>query len=172
MRRGIVLACAAAVVLAAIAVSVVTILSDSAPPRGGGAAATTTGVRIEAPQTRMPGEPLRLRGRASIEGASLAGLPVHLQRQDDSGEWSDVGSTDTRHHGTYAFPPLTLDQLGGTSTFRAYVDPGALDDPVFSEPREVRLVPQTIGVIVQPRMIDPGTRPAALSAAAARLSRC
>jgi beta-glucanase (GH16 family) len=168
MRRWIVVAAAAAVVIAAIAVCIVTVLSDGAPPRGDGPSATRTGVHMDAPQTRMPGEPFRVRGRATIKGALLDGLPVHLQRQDESGGWTEVGTTDTRHHGAYAFPALTLDQLDGTATLRTYVDPGALDDPVFSTAREVRLVPQTIGVLVQPRLIDPGLHPAPLSAAAAR----
>lgn len=169
MRTWIVVVAAAAVVVSAAVVSVVTVVSDEAPPTGTGAAATWTGVQMRAPETRMPGEPFRIRGRASVEGASLAGLAVHLQRQEEaSGEWVEVGSTDTRHHGTYAFPALTLDEVEGTSTFRTYVDPGALEDPVVSEPREVRLVPQTVGVLVQPRLIDPGVRPAPMYAAAAR----
>lgn len=168
MRVGIVVSAAAAVVVAATAVSVVTVVDDEAPPKGPGPAATRTGVRMDVPETRMPGEPFRVRGRASIEGAALAGLPVHLQRQDESGSWADVGSTETRHHGTYAFPELTLDQVDGTSTFRTYVDPGALDEPVVSRTSEVQLVPQTVGVMVQPRLIDPGRRPAPISAAAAR----
>lgn len=168
MRVWIVVVAAAAVVVAAAVVSVVTVVTDDVPSAGSGAAASRTGVHMKAPETRMPGESFRIRGRATIEGAALSGLPVHLQRQDPSGEWLEVGSTKTRHHGTYAFPPLTLEEVEGTSTFRTYVDPGALDDPVVSDAREVRLVPQTVGVLVQPRLIDPGLRPAPIAAAAAR----
>ncbi len=168
MRQRVVVAAATAVVLAAVAVSAVTLLTEGSPPAGVGSEATRTGVQMDAPRTRMPGEPFRIRGSASIKGASLAGLPVYLQRQDETGAWGDIGSVETRGHGEYAFPSLTLDQVEGTSTFRTYVDGGTLADPIYSDPLEVRLVPQTVRVQVQPRMIDPGASPAPIAAAAAR----
>ncbi|MDF1602313.1 glycoside hydrolase family 16 protein [Nocardioides sp. YIM 152315] len=168
MHRSIVVTAASAVVVAVAVVSVVTVVWEGNPRPGPGPEAAHTQVRVSAPQTRMPGETFRVRGVASVEGASFTGLPVGLQRQDATGAWSDVGEVDTVHHGHYAFPEVTLDQFDGTSTFRTYVDPGLTDEPVYSDPVQVRYVPQTVRIEVQPRLIAPGVDPEALSVAAAR----
>ncbi|MFC7495122.1 MULTISPECIES: glycoside hydrolase family 16 protein [unclassified Nocardioides] len=168
MQRWIVVIAAAAVVVAAAVLSVVTIVADGSPPTGAGPEATHTQVRVAVPQTRMPGEVFRVRGVASVEGASLSGLTVHLQRQDETGAWSDVGEVQTGPQGRYAFPEATLDEFGGTSTFRTYVDPGLSAEPVNSSSVQVRFVPQTVRIDVQPRLIAPGVDPEPLSVAAAR----
>src|SRR5262245_10304714 len=168
MRRGTVVIAAAAVVVAVAAVIVVTVLSDGSPPSGPGPAAARTQVHVTAPQTRMPGETFRVRGRATVEDASMKGVTVHLQRQDESGAWGDVGEVPTERQGYYAFPEVTLDQFEGTSTFRTYVDPGLTAQPVYSQPVQVRYVPQTVRVEVQPRMIAPGVDPEPMAQAAGR----
>src|SRR6478735_5225855 len=82
--RWIVMTASAAVVVAVAAVSIVTVVHEESPPTGPGPQATRTAVRVEAPQTRMPGEVFQVSGKASIDGASYTGVQVHLQRQDET----------------------------------------------------------------------------------------